>query len=135
MKISQLVAQFFAVLPIGCVLDEDQVTRNLRDAVRAYCGYRRLTNSQPNDGGIHTPIDEAPSATGAQDFDLTPSELVLIEPLWHLKNDRENATAFEVSRGQGADPFGKSVAECDAAISDYLQALPAKTFSFEVRSI
>ena len=134
MKISQLVAQFFAVLPIGCVLEEDQVTRNLRGAVRVYCGYRRLTNAQPADG-IHTPIDAQADAIDAQDFDLTASELVLIEPLWQLKNDRENATAFEASRGQGADPFGKSVAECDAAIEQYLLALPAKAFSFEVRSI
>lgn len=134
MKISQLVAQYFTVLPIGCVLDEDQVTRNLREAVRAYCGYRRLTNAQP-DAGIHTPIDAQASATGDQDFDLTPSELALIEPLWHLKNDKENAIAFEASRTQGADPFGKTAAECDAAIADFLRELPSKSFSFEVRSI
>lgn len=134
MKISQLVAQYFTVLPIGCALDEDQVTRNLRASVRAYCGYRRLTNAQP-DQGIHTPIDEQAGATGDQDFDLTPSELALIEPLWHLKNDKENATAFEASRSQGADPFGKSAAECDAAIEQYLRELPSKCFSFEVRSI
>ncbi|MCK2122134.1 hypothetical protein [Pseudomonas sp. PNPG3] len=134
MKISQLVAQYFAVLPIGCTLDEDQVTRNLREAVRVYCGYRRLANAQPGQG-IHTPIDEQAGATGDQDFDLTASELAIIEPLWRLKNDKENATTFEASRAQGADPFGKSAAECDAAIEQYLLALPSKCFSFEVRSI
>ncbi|MGE8046058.1 hypothetical protein ACQKO6_17880 [Pseudomonas monteilii] len=121
MKISQLVAQFFQVLPIGCALDEAQVARNLQEAVTAYCGYRRLTNARPE--------------SDDQDFDLTDSELALIKPLWHLKNDRENASAFEVSRAQGAEPFGRSVAECDVAIAEYLLALPAKAFSFEVVSI
>ena len=134
MNISQLVAQYFAVLPIGCALDEDQVTRNLRESVRAYCGYRRLTNAQPGQD-FHTAIDEQASATDDQDFDLTASELVVIQPLWYLKNDKENATAFEASRAQGADPFGKSAAECDAAIEQYMLTLPSKCFSFEVRSI
>lgn len=124
MKVSQLVAQFFAVLPIGCALDEDQVTRNLREAITSYCGYRRLTDAQPG-------LDVA----GNPDFDLTESEQALIKPLWHLKNDRENAAAFEVSRAQGADPFGRSVADCDAAIEQYLLALPSKSFCYEVVSI
>jgi len=125
MKISQLVAQYFAVLPIGCALDEDQVTRNLREAITSYCGYRRLTSVQPE-----------PDPAGAPpDSDLTDSELALIKPLWHLKNDRENAAAFEVSRSQGADPFGRSVAECDAAIEVYLRELPSKSFCYEVLSI
>lgn len=124
MKVSQLVAQFFAVLPIGCALDEEQVTRNLREAITSYCGYRRLTDAQPE-------LD----AAGAPDFDLSDSELALIKPLWHLKNDRENASMFEASRSQGADPFGRSMAECDAAIEQYLLALPSKSFCFEVISI
>lgn len=124
MKVSQLVAQFFAVLPIGCALEEDQVTRNLREAITSYCGYRRLTDAQP-----------ALDAAGNPDFDLTESELALIKPLWHLKNDRENAAAFEVSRAQGADPFGRPVADCDAAIEQYLLALPSKAFCYEVVSI
>lgn len=134
MKISQLVEQFIAVLPIGCVLDDVQITRHLRGAVRQYCGYARLANAQSADG-VHTDIDVSETAEGAQDFDLTPSELSIIRPLWMLYLEKENGTALEASRSQGADPWGRPVAEVAMAITDYEQRLPSLTFVFEVRSV
>lgn len=134
MKISQLVEQFIAVLPIGCALDEEQITRSLRAAVRKYCGYAQLASAQSTDG-VHTDIDATPTALGAQDFDLNPSELAIIEPLWVMYMEKENSTVYEVSRSQGADPWGRAVAEVAVAIADYETRLPSLTFSFEVRSI
>lgn len=134
MKISQLVAQFFAVLPLGCVLDEEQVTRSLRKATRQYCGYAQLSSQTASDGTF-TDIDATDTAVNAQDFDLSPSELAVIRPLWKLYIDEENALALEASRSQGADPFGRSASEVAAAIAEYEQRLPSLCFTFEIRSI
>lgn len=133
MKLSHLVEQYVAVLPLGSVLDDEQITRSLREAVRKYCGYARLASATSADG-IHTPIDETNTAEGVQDFDLTPSEFAIIEPLWKMKMALENATALEASRSQGADPFGISTVDAQAAITTLEERLPQQCFSFEVRS-
>jgi hypothetical protein len=133
MKISQLVESYEAQLPIGCVLLTDQITRSLRDAVRQYCGYARLKNARDADG-CYVEIDASETATGAQDFDLTASELSIIKPLWHLYLERENATALEASRTMGAELFGRSTAEVGPAIEAYEARMPSLAFSFEVKS-
>lgn len=134
MKISQLVEGYVAALPIGIVLDEEQITRSLREAVRAYCGYAHLASSTNSDG-TYTPIDASHTAEGAQDFDLTASELVIIQPLWKMKLALENATALEASRSQGADPYGMTASEAQAAITEIELRMPQLCYSFEVRSI
>lgn len=135
MKISQLVDQYFADLPIGCVLTEEQVTRHLRDAVRQYCGYARLTSAQSVDD-VHSVLDDTSGATPvAVDVDLTHSELAIIRPLWLLYIEKENSTALEASRSQGAELFGRAVSEVVQSILDYELRLPQLTFSYEVRSI
>ena len=137
MKISQLVDQYVAELPIGCVLTEEQIARHLRDAVRQYCGYARLTSAQSLDT-VHSDLyttatpDTAPSAV---DVDLTHSELAIIRPLWLLYIEKENAMALEASRSQGADPYGRNTAEVTQSILDYELSLPRLTFVYEVRSI
>lgn len=132
MKVSQLVEQYLADLPIGCVLTEEQIARHLRDAVRQYCGYARLTSAQSLDT-VHSDIYSSDGAV--VDVDLTHSELAIIRPLWLLYNEYENATALEASRSQGADPFGRNTSESKQSILDYELSLPRLTFSFEVRSI
>lgn len=134
MKISQLVDQYVAELPIGCVLTEEQITRHLRDAVRQYCGYARLTSAQSLDT-VHSDLYTPDTAPVAVDVDLTHSELAIIRPLWLLYIEKENGTALEASRSQGADPWGRAVAEVAQAITDYEARLPSLTFVFEVRSI
>lgn len=132
MKISQLVEQYVAELPIGCVLTEEQITRHLRDAVRQYCGYALLTSAQSLDtvhSNLYTP-DAAPV-----DVELTHSELAIIRPLWLLYIEQENATALEASRSQGADPYGRNTSEVKQSILDYERSLPQLTFVYEVRSI
>jgi len=134
MKISQLVIQYSDVLPIGCVLTDEQITRSLRDAVRQYCGYARLVGATSTDG-IHSDIDETETADGLQDLDLTPSELAIVRPLWLLYIEKENALALEASRSQGADPFGRSAAEAQGGIDEYHQRLPALCFNYQPVSI
>ncbi|WP_219097739.1 hypothetical protein [Pseudomonas sp. UMAB-40] len=134
MKISQLVDQFLADLPIGCVLTEEQITRHLRDAVRQYCGYARLTSAQSLDT-VHSDLYTPGDSPTAVDVDLTHSELAIIRPLWLLYIENENALALEASRSQGADPFGRNSSEVKQSILDYEGSLPRLTFVYEVRSI
>lgn len=134
MNISQLVDQYLAELPIGCVLTEEQIARHLRDAVRQYCGYARLTSAQSVDS-VHSDLYTADSLPAPVDVDLTHSELAIIRPLWLLYIEHENAMALEASRSQGADPYGRSTPEVKQSILDYERSLPQLTFVFEVRSI
>lgn len=134
MKISQLVDQYVAELPIGCVLTEEQITRHLRDAVRQYCGYARLTSAQSLDT-VHSDLYTPDTVPVAVDVDLTHSELAIIRPLWLLYIEKENAMALEASRSQGADPYGRNTAEVTQSILDYEGSLPRLTFVYEVRSI
>lgn len=134
MKISQLVDQYFAELPIGCVLTEEQVARHLRDAVRQYCGYARLTSAQSLDT-VHSDLYTPDAEPVAADVDLTHSELAIIRPLWLLYIEHENAMALEASRSQGADPYGRQTSEVKQSILEYEMRLPQLTFVYEVRSI
>lgn len=123
MKLSQLVEQYLADLPIGCVLTEEQIARSLRNATRQYCGYAVLASAQSSDG------------LGSSDADLSDSELAVIQPLWMLYMEKENAMALEASKSQGAELFGRSVSEVVPSILEYELALPRLAFSFAVRSI
>lgn len=134
MKISQLVVNYVAVLPIGCVLTEEQITRSLRAAVRKYCGYARLKNARDIDDK-YVDIDETETALGAQDFDLATSEFAVIKPLWNMYMELENATALEASRSMGAELFGRATAEVQPAIEAYEARLPSLAFQFDVVSI
>lgn len=125
MKISVLVAQHMAVLPIGCVLTEEQVERSLRDATRQYCGHADLESGTDVDGQALTGKEPG------QDVVLNTSELSIIRPLWLLYMERENSTALEASRSQGAELFGRSVAEVQMSILEYEMRLPQLAFSAE----
>lgn len=122
MKISELATQHMAVLPIGCILTEEQVLRSLRDATRQYCGHADLKSGESVDGQALVGTAEG------QDVDLTHSELSIIRPLWLLYMERENSTALEASRTQGAELFGRSVAEVQMSIQEYETRLPQLAF-------
>lgn len=134
MKVSQLVEQYIAELPIGCVLTEEQIGRNLRDAIRQYCGYARLTSAQSLDT-VHSDLYTADTLPVPIDVELTHSELAIIRPLWLLYIEKENSTALEASRSQGAELYGRTVSEVVQSILDYELRLPQLTFVYEVRSI
>lgn len=125
MKISVLVNQYMAVLPIGCVLTEEQVERSLRDAIRQYCGHADLVCGQEVNGQALT------GETAEQDVELSASELSIIKPLWLLYMERENSIALEASRSMGAELFGRSVAEVQMSILEYETRLPQLAFSAE----
>lgn len=132
MKISQLVEQYVADLPIGCALTEEQIARHLRNATRQYCGYATLASAQYLGGPIENlPADAAQFA----DIEVSDSELAVIQPLWLLYIENENAMALEASRSQGADPWGRATSEVRQSILDYERELPRLAFSYEVRSI
>lgn len=132
MKISQLVEQYLADLPIGCVLTEEQIARHLRNATRQYCGYAVLASAQYLGG----PIENLPGAADLfADIEVSDSELAIIQPLWLLYIEKESAAALEASRSQGADPWGRATSEVIQSILDYERELPRLAFSYEVRSI
>lgn len=120
MKLSVLAAQYMAVLPIGCVLTDDQVLRSLRDATRFYCGHADLAS-----GGS---VSALALGEAGEDVEVSESELSIIKPLWLLYMERENSTALEASRTQGAEVYGRAVSEVQASIIDYEARLPALAF-------
>lgn len=129
MKSSQLVTQHMAVLPIGCVLLNDQVERSLRDAIRQYFGYANLESGQVIDSMAQATADST------QDIDLSESELSVIKPLWLLYLERENSMALEASRSQGAEVYGRAVDTIQRDIIDYETRLPLLAFSSDIVSI
>ena len=130
MTLSEIVAQYLSHLPAGIVLEDAQIARNLRKAVRLYCGYATLKNAPSAAeldaqtaldaglpyplfpvGDVHSPVNSDDAIAGAQDFDLTASELAIIRPLFDLYNESENAQSLEASRALGLDVYGRSTGE------------------------
>lgn len=129
MKISDLAAQHMAQLPLGLVLTPEQVERSLRDAVRFYCGHADLESGDVVDARALINGDST------QDADLSHSEFSLIQPLWLLYLERENAMAMEASRSFGPEMVGRSVAEVVMGITDYESRLPMLAFQEDYVSI
>lgn len=154
MKLSEIVAQYLIHLPAGIVLEEGQITRSLRKAVRLYCGYATLTNAPsaaeifalaaiglglPSPlfpiGDVHSPINAEETITDAQDFDLTASEWALIRPLFDLYVENENAQSLEASRALGLDVYGRATSEIAQDIRDREERMPDMCFVELVVSI
>lgn len=113
MKLSDILAAYMDVLPTGIILDETQITRHLKAAVRFFCGHAVLKNHPPIAVGdtVHSPVNASNEIDDDQDFDLTLGEYALIKPLFYLYAELENATGLEASRGQGLDVYGRSSSE------------------------
>lgn len=122
--------------PITLLLDAPSVMRCLRKAVRFYCGYAKLTAPALAADEIHDPISASngADATG-QDFNINPSELAIIRPLFDLYVEHENATMLEASRGMGTDVFGRTVTEIQQDINVTEAELPKKAFMEPVETI
>ncbi|APQ14662.1 hypothetical protein BJP27_24115 (plasmid) [Pseudomonas oryzihabitans] len=181
MRCSALLAAYQAELPLGIVLTDGQVARNLKKALRFYCGFAVLTQAPsafqilqaqaeverqaalaaqvarlgvgawltpaerealpqvpqypPRGVDVHSPIDAGNSFTGAQDFDLTPSEYALIRPLFELYVELENAEALEASRSSGMDSWGRSTDAIKSEIQQTEERMPAAAFTFEIVTI
>jgi hypothetical protein len=135
MLLSDIVEAYMASLPAGIVLGEEEITRNLKKAVRFYCGYAVLKSAPPEDEDeddttppFHTDIDATDSIDSDQDFDLSPSEWSIIRPLFDLYVERENATHLEASRSLGVDVFGRTVSEVTQDINLKEQEMPRAAF-------
>lgn len=154
MLISVLVEEYIAHRPAGIVLDDAQITRSLRKAVRFYCGYATIMSAPSAQelnvkaavdaglppplfpvGNVHSPVDASDEATGDQDFDLDPSEYAIIRPLFELYVEHENATSLEASRALGIEVYGRNVTEVAMDIKDREMDMPRQAFMEPIVSI
>lgn len=131
-KISEHVASFIGD-NAGLVLDTPAVTKQLRRAVRFYSGYRSvlsLRNFDPITGEeiSSTPVTASNEASGANDIELTASEYSIIEPLFKLYVEEQNAIHLEASRGLGVDPYGRGASEVAGEISRLEDEYPFRCF-------
>ncbi len=116
------------------MLDRVATEACIKKAVRYYCGFAKLTNPPLAPDLIHDPIDASPFLTENanpqldQDFDINLSENDIIEPLYTLYIEKENAILLEASRGMGTDPYGRSVSEIEAQILQREEELPKAAF-------
>lgn len=128
MLLSEIVAGHMDKASVGLMLDAAYVTRCLKKAVRFYCGYQKLKAHLIAIDAIHDPINAGNELDADQDFDITPSELSIIRPLFELYVEHENAIMLEASRNLGTDPFGRSVIEIAQDINQHELDLPKQAF-------
>jgi hypothetical protein len=115
------------VLPNGIVLSQTEIERNFIKAVRFYCGYAALTDSELADG-IHSDFGSDIEVKGCTDRDITFSELAIIRPLFDLYVELENALNLEASRGEGLEMWGRASSEVQADIREMEMDMPRKAF-------
>lgn len=141
MLLSEIVANYNASRPAGVVLPPADVERMMRLAVMQYLGYATLRAHDPNEEDRenvpveHTAIDASYSFGGAQDFSVNPSELAIINPLFRLYVERENAQHLEASRALGLEVYGRSVAEVQGDIVQLEAELPMAAFFEPIISV
>lgn len=135
MKLSEIVDGVMANASAGFMLDRPFVTKCLKKAVRRYCGYAKLAvgNFAPDE--IHDAINAGNSIELTQDFDLDPSEYAIVQPLFDLYLELENAIMLEASRGLGVDVFGRTVSEIQQDVAMRESELPKAAFWEEVVTI
>lgn len=151
MKISVLASEYVTERP-ALVLDAVAATAVCVAAARFYAGYGDIASVSKSDVLLSAagasaerpeygdeyenvlqalPIKDLGLIT--EDTDLSTGEWAIIRPLFALYIERENAMLLEATRGLGADPFGRSVAE---VTQDILQQeneiIPAKGFVYTV---
>lgn len=154
MLLSEIIAEYSKHLPVGIVLEDSQIIRNLRKAVRLYCGYATLKYA-PSEaelyvlsitdlglcapllpiGDVHSPVNADDAIPAGQDFKLTASELAIIQPLWTLYNEWENAQSLEASRSQGLEVYGRTTGEIAMDIREREQGMADVCFMEPVVSI
>ena len=135
MLLSDIVDAYMDESPVGVVVEKSYVARALKNAVRFYCGFAKLTNGELAADEIHDVIDADNDVDGIDNFSLTPSEYALIQPLFVLYVERESAMHLEASRGLGVDVFGRSVSEIAQDITVREDSLPRLAFMERVETI
>jgi hypothetical protein len=135
MKLTDILSAYMDALPTGIILDETQIARHLKAAVRFFCGHATLKNHPPEDGGVHSPVNADNEIDGESDFDLTPGEFALIKPLWYLYVEYENAIGLEASRGQGLDVYGRASSEIRQELTQLETDMPRIAYVEPVFSV
>lgn len=110
---------------VGLVLDETDALDLALYAVRQYLAWGELA-SLPNTA--------APSVLDGK-LEMTLSEWGVIQPLFALYLELNNARALEASRSSGVEPYGRTVSEVQQSIDAMLEALPRKAFSMPMETI
>lgn len=123
-SIYDLVKNFItAVQPMGVILDENTITAQCLEAVKFYLGYGDLSNYDRE-------RDELTKETL-----LTKSEVAVINPLFKLYVERENALILESSRSLGVESYGRSVSEISNEIQQKEQEIQNLAFSSDIFTI
>lgn len=135
MRLSELVDDYLSNPPAGFMLERKAVERCLKNAVRRYSGYAQLSAVELGEDELHSAVDASSLIDGAQDFDLNLSEYALIQPLFQLYVELENAISLEASRGLGVEVFGRTTSEINQDILQWEQSLPKAAFMEPVVSI
>ncbi len=101
----------------GLILDRAEVVDAVIRAARQYAAYGVITSAE---GGVATSVVET--------TEITLGEWALIRPLFELHVERENALLLGSASAGGLAAFGRSVAEIEGDINNYLATLPDAAF-------
>ena len=117
---------------VGLVLDEQDALELGLNAVRQFLAWGDLA-SLPTTAA--TPEPSAAPLVLDGTLDITLSEWGVIQPLFALYLELNNARALEASRTSGVEPYGRTVSEVQQSIDALLEALPRKAFSMPMETI
>ncbi|MEN9866668.1 MAG: hypothetical protein RL748_2258, partial [Pseudomonadota bacterium] len=110
---------------VGLVLDEADALDLALHAVRQYLAWGELASLS----------NTAASLVLDGKLEITLSEWGLIQPLFALYLELNNARALEASRSSGVEAYGRTVSEVQQSIDALLEALPRKAFSMPMETI
>ncbi len=125
MRLSAYADEYLALRTAsGLMLDSADVLDAAVRAGRQYAAYGRIMSA---------PDGVAESVTA--DTDVTIGEWALIRPLFELHVERENAVLISSASAGGITAFGRTVAEIDGDINNYLATLPDAAFDEDIITI
>lgn len=117
MRIDALVSRWMQFRPIGTLIDAGQVLGCCIRAAEMYASHAGLKAQNWTFGDF---LDGS--------TDLTVSEWGLIEPLFMLYVEREEALYIDATKQFGGDMERRSGSEVAQDIERYLETLPRKSF-------
>ena len=122
-NLSQRAAAYLSIRDT-CVLDPDDVEGLAVNATQYYAGWASMAS---DDG-------EAPfEITGSTE--VTTSEWSLIEPLFVLYVEKEQAVQMEATQVMGITQFGRTSSEISGEIQAYKERLPQLAFNSDIITI
>lgn len=114
---------------VGLVLDETDALDLALYAVRQFLAWGDLAS-------LSTTAEISPASLVLDGtLEMTLSEWGVIQPLFALYLELNNARALEASRSSGVEAYGRTVSEVQQSIDAMLEALPRKAFSMPMETI